>query len=259
MNETYNVGDYGIFNDAISTTNKLCTEIDNANTIGNDVKTKLSDTSVFMGPCAESIISGINQLATSLNTSNDDLKKINSYLVEVANAYKAGDTKAEKIICKISTGTISNNSTGKILDIATGELGNGEFNSSHHKYEVDNGAMRLGDEQPWCAAFVSWCANQAGYDTTNFPRFINCNKGLQQFKEAGATIHYEADGNYTPQPGDIIFFSWSGTSSLDHVGIVKSADENHVYTIEGNTSDKVMDRTRDRNSTIYAYVTPNVA
>ena len=258
MNESYNVGDYSIFTDAISTTNKLCGVIDGAHTTGNEAKTKLSDNSIFMGPCADSVIKGIDVLVRSLNTSNSDFKKINTFLIEVAKAYKSGDKKATNIVCELSTGTISNNSTGKILSVALGELGNRESNGSHHKYEVDNGAMRLSDNQPWCAAFVSWCANQAGYDTKNFPRFVGCSKGFQQFKEAGATIHYEADGNYTPQEGDIIFYSWSGTSSLDHVGIVKSADDEYVYTIEGNTSDKVMEKKRKRNSTIYAYVTPNV-
>lgn len=258
MNGTYTVGDYGIFDDAYNTTTKLCTEIENADTIGNDAKTQLSDGAIFMGPCADSIVQAMGQLSTSLNTSNSDFGKIKNYLVEVATAYKAGDTKAEKIVCELSTGTISSSSTGAILLVAQGEIGNRESNGTHHKYEVDNGAVVLGDEQPWCAAFVSWCANQAGYDTTNFPRFVGCGTGFRQFKNAGATIHYEADGNYTPQEGDIIFFSWSGTSDLDHVGIVKSADANNVYTIEGNTSNMVAEKTRRRDSTIYAYVTPNV-
>lgn len=173
-----------------------------------------------------------------------------------------------------STGGSTGGSTGatgvgaqRIVNVALAELGNHEGDHSHHKYEVFNG---LGDEQPWCAAFVTWCAGQAGYlDKGIFPRFVGCTTGFGQFRsKTSAEIHYEGSG-YTPRAGDIIFFSWTGNKSdLDHVGIVLSADSQYVYTIEGNTScageaasrcagtDGVSKKARRRNNTIIAYVTP---
>lgn len=154
----------------------------------------------------------------------------------------------------------------RIVNVALGELGNHEKDHSHHKYETFN---NLSDDTPWCAAFVTWCAGAAGFlDQGIFPRFVGCSTGFREFKKLGADIHL-ANTGYTPQAGDIIFFSWKGTSELNHVGIVLSADASNVYTIEGNTkcegeaiplcegSDGVSKKTRARNRTIYAYVTPH--
>lgn len=53
----------------------------------------------------------------------------------------------------------------------------------------------------WCACFVSWCLNQAGYSE---PRFAACqSQGVPWFKEHGQW----ASGNYKDlAPGDVIFF-----------------------------------------------------
>lgn len=153
-----------------------------------------------------------------------------------------------------------------IVDVALKEIGNHEGNRSHHKYEAYNG---LSDSEPWCAAFVTWCAGQAGYlDKGIFPRFVGCTTGFKLFKSTNADIHYASSG-YTPKAGDIVFFSWTGTNDLDHVGIVLSADNSLVYTVEGNTTcagdavklcagtDGVSKKARKRDRTIYAYVTPH--
>ncbi|WP_320075132.1 CHAP domain-containing protein [Eubacterium callanderi] len=38
------------------------------------------------------------------------------------------------------------------------------------------------------------------------------------------------------RPGDIIFFTWSGDGSADHVGFVENVTDGTVNTIEGNTT-----------------------
>ena len=48
---------------------------------------------------------------------------------------------------------------------------------------------------------------------------------------------------YTPIPGDIIYFSSSANvNKSSHVGIVVGVDNDFVYAVEGNTSDKVAAR-----------------
>lgn len=83
----------------------------------------------------------------------------------------------------------------------------------------------------WCACFVSWCINQAGYSE---PRFAACaSQGVPWFKEHGQW----AAGNYTDvAPGDVIFFDWDG-GGADHVGLVIGTDGINVYTAEGNSGD----------------------
>lgn len=83
----------------------------------------------------------------------------------------------------------------------------------------------------WCACFVSWCINQAGYSE---PKFAACaSQGVPWFKQRGQW----AAGNYTDiAPGDVIFFDWDG-GGADHVGLVIGKDGSNVYTVEGNSGD----------------------
>ena len=49
----------------------------------------------------------------------------------------------------------------------------------------------------------------------------------------------EAGGEYTPIPGDYIFFDWDGGSDPAHVGAVLYVENGWVYTIEGNSGGRV--------------------
>lgn len=152
----------------------------------------------------------------------------------------------------------------RMVNIALAELGNNDANGSHHKYESFSG---LDDSQPWCAAFVTWVAGQAGYlDKGIFPRFVGCTSQYRLFLNMGATEHLEGSG-YNPVAGDIIFYG--NATTRYHVGIVISSDASHVYTIEGNTgaegeavskcggaSGCVSKKTKSRPGSIYSYVTP---
>jgi hypothetical protein len=90
---------------------------------------------------------------------------------------------------------------------------------------------------PWCAYFASWAARQAGVPLGNqgqgFGSVSSVYSWAQQTGRAipnGAGVH--------PQPGDLIV--WGG----EHIGIVQSVDANgSIHTIEGNSSDKVSQRT----------------
>ena len=97
---------------------------------------------------------------------------------------------------------------------------------------------------PWCACFVSWCADQCGYiDAGIIPKFAGCGYGGNWFIQRGQW----ADRNYIPQAGDIIFFDWyeagvGQDGERDHVGIVEKVENGYVYTIEGNSGDKCIQR-----------------
>lgn len=89
---------------------------------------------------------------------------------------------------------------------------------------------------PWCACFVSWCAEQCGYLNSGvFPRFSLCSDGVSWFQQAGRFM----DASYVPASGDIIFFDWGNDGSIDHVGIVEYVSKGVVYTVEGNSGDLV--------------------
>jgi hypothetical protein len=62
-----------------------------------------------------------------------------------------------------------------------------------------------------------------------------------------------------PAPGDLVAFDFNSSGEPEHIGIVeKVISSSVIQTIEGNTSDHVMRRTRSR-SYVYGYATPKYA
>lgn len=107
----------------------------------------------------------------------------------------------------------------------------------------------------WCAVFVSWVANQAGYiDAGVIPKFAGVATGIEWFKLMGQW----KDKGFTPKPGDIIFFDWEVDGTPSHVGIVEKVENGKVYTVEGNsTDDGCRQKGYDINSSvIMGYGTP---
>lgn len=107
----------------------------------------------------------------------------------------------------------------------------------------------------WCACFVSWVANQAGYiDTNVVPKFSGVIQGINWFKAVGEW----KEAGFVPNPGDIIFFDWENDGSADHVGIVEKVENNTVHTVEGNSNgDTCRQKEYSINSdVIFGYGTP---
>ena len=97
----------------------------------------------------------------------------------------------------------------------------------------------------WCACFVSWVLNQAGYSE---PKFAACqSQGVPYFSSNG---RWANRGYSDIAPGDVIFFDWQGDGHSDHVGIVIGTDGNRVYTVEGNSGDACKVRDYDLNSSV---------
>lgn len=135
-----------------------------------------------------------------------------------------------------------------IIDVALSQLGNvnGEPYWSWYGFS---------SREPWCACFVSWCADQCGYiEAGIIPKFAACeSEGIVWFREQGL---WQEPG-YTPAPGDIIFFDWEHDGYSDHVGIVEYVEGDVVHTVEGNTSNSVARRSYGMDSNnICGYGTP---
>jgi CHAP domain len=89
---------------------------------------------------------------------------------------------------------------------------------------------------PWCAYFASWAARQAGTPLgDNGQGFGRVDDVYAWAQRTGRAIPNGA--NAQPQPGDLIVWD-------EHIGIVQSVDPSGaIHTIEGNSSDKVSQRT----------------
>lgn len=101
------------------------------------------------------------------------------------------------------------------------------------------GAWYGANHTAWCAEFVSYVLNHAGYGKliagAQSPKgFASCGKGIAFFKAKKAWFPVEQ-----AKPGDLVFFDWDHDGEQDHVGIVTMNDvaNKKLHTIEGNTSD----------------------
>lgn len=133
-----------------------------------------------------------------------------------------------------------------IVALAKSQVGYTEGNKSDQLSGSANGNKNYteygkwyGLQDMWCAMFVSWCAAQAGIPSGVVPRTASTVNGLDAFIAQGRayTRNQVADGRYTPQPGDIIYFKGTrNKNKTNHVGIVTGYSNGTVYTVEGNTT-----------------------
>ena len=125
------------------------------------------------------------------------------------------------------------------LNAGAGEEGGNNMGKWVRKYLEPAG---LGEGNPWCAAFLSWCFLQAaGGDKKQMPFKYNAGARnvFNQFKNKGWTY----DGNdpfKLPEPGDIVaWWRTSLASGNGHIAIVHHFSDGFLYTIEGNKAANV--------------------
>ena len=112
------------------------------------------------------------------------------------------------------------------LHIAASEVG-------YIEGPADNQTKFQKANQPWCGAFVNWCAKQVGL---KIPDCTYTPAGAKAFAEAK---RWQLVAEAEPMPGDIVFFDFpaDGIDRISHVGIVEAVNANGTVTcIEGNTS-----------------------
>lgn len=178
----------------------------------------------------------LDEIKVLYNLTENQIKQLDEIL----------DSKYASMWAAVINGTFAGSTD--IVEIALSQLGNvgGEPYWSWYGFP---------SRVEWCATFVSWVANQAGYiDSGVIPKFAACRNGVEWFKAMG---EWQNKG-YIPKSGDIIFFDWEVDGIVNHVGIVERVDNNTVYTVEGNSNDECRERSYNINDNIiFGYGTPS--
>ena len=157
----------------------------------------------------------------------------------------------------------------QIVDRAKSWAGRKEADGSHREIiDVYNSidplprGYRMTYSDPWCAAFVSACAQVLGLTKTVFPE-CGCIPMINLYKQHGRWMEDDA---YRPQPGDVIFYDWEDSGvgdnvgASDHVGLVTGVDGGVISIIEGNCGNAVQYTARKINSRyIRGYGLPDYA
>ena len=106
MSGDYDVGSYGIFSNAVSTTKNTSTSISTSNQSLESLKTQLNNESIFMGPVCDSCVEGFGKAGIKITDLITNLSTIESYFIETSSTYQAGDDAAKKVL-QFSGGKIS--------------------------------------------------------------------------------------------------------------------------------------------------------
>ena len=101
----------------------------------------------------------------------------------------------------------------------------------------------------WCAYFVSWVARQAGTPLGPDGNGFAAVEGVRGWLRKQGRLD---DGpNAVGRPGDLVFFDGNRDGTWDHIGLVEAVlPDGRVQTIEGNSSDSVRRRVRDRSDIV---------
>lgn len=125
------------------------------------------------------------------------------------------------------------------LKARAGEQGGNNLGVFVKKYLQPAG---LGEGNPWCAAFLSWCFLRAsGGDKRAMPFKYSAGARniYNQFKQKG-WVFDGVDSARKIEPGDIVaWWRTSLASGNGHIGIVHHFQDGFIYTIEGNKAANV--------------------
>lgn len=133
------------------------------------------------------------------------------------------------------------------------------YNERDNSYKL----FTNGRNEAWCADFVSYVVKdtcrRTGKTLPNNFGSASVNELRNWGKRNNCYLETASSGNKAQKiannvkPGDVVIFKENGRS---HTGIVKQVDANgKITTIEGNTSDKVAERTYSANNpTISGFV-----
>lgn len=161
------------------------------------------------------------------------------------------------LVLPLATVSASESVSGScIVEIALEEIGYAEEGDNITKYGEWYG---LQDE--WCAMFVAWCANQAGISTDIIPKMAHVPSIVVSYQNIGRYYYsYSQGGTTEPQVGDLYIHSDIEEDyypSPDHIGIIVAVDSNNIYTVEGNWSKRVVQRTVSKNDeTFVGFIRP---
>ena len=127
--------------------------------------------------------------------------------------------------------------SGAMIEVARSQVGIREISENQVVFNDWYYGRTVNGNYPWCAAFVSWCADQCGLiDSGNMIKAASCSTIVKWLRE---NRQWHRSQDIVPEPGMLIFIDWKCDGDADHIGIVDYVDGDRVHTIEGNSSDMV--------------------
>lgn len=232
-------------------------------TIVSFIMNTLSNAGVDIGTDYTTCLNNANKSTIAHYQRKQDeeekIKKDKAQLQQQIEESKKPDTSNKNPVNTTPTGELYHDIAQQMIFVAVSELNNKDGS----KYSTYWGGT---SNEPWCAAFVMWVADNTNVEGFNlykdiFEREIKIPaprvalSATYTFNESSHLTFYDSEsqgGSYTPKTGDLVFIDRSGTwnknditsnegTANSHVAIVKTVfnDKGTIETIDGNYDGKV--------------------
>lgn len=206
-------------------------------------------------------------IAEAMNNYNNAKNSLNKYKQTAAQNAKTRIDAAQNEVSEIEKVITDNKNRSASIEFSPNIMGKNivqealkylDYNEANGKadeflYKWHSSSRQTG----WCAAFVSYVMEQVSKNTNSeVPNWyqeienqywqVNVHRAAEK---AGALIEQDQ-----AQSGDIVLFDYDGDGTMQHIGIVYAIEGNTMYTIEGNSGNRVKvneyDLTNPKNQNI---------
>ncbi|MBP8594710.1 MAG: CHAP domain-containing protein [Ruminococcus sp.] len=184
--------------------------------------------------------SGMTASAVGMTYPASDSYKSGVYFKNISAVQLTGDQRVD--IVAVAQSQLGYHEGSNANDLSGNSTGSGNF----AEYGKRAGNVSMG----WCAAFVSWCADQARVPSSIIKRQYTADNITKQSKTGLFGGTFKAYGTYIPKPGDIVYWDTNEplNNNSDHVEIVVAVSGSTITSIGGNSSEKVKTHTVDLSS-----------
>lgn len=131
-----------------------------------------------------------------------------------------------------------------------------------HQLEPGSGYLTYSQnhQEDWCADFISWLYEQAGYPLAPDPDWrVSAVKTIKDIGQQDQNFHWHLANGYTPKPGDIAIH-YDG-STYFHTNLVVGVSGSQINLIGGNQSSNDFNQSKVSKdiggSSIVGYVSPD--
>lgn len=206
-------------------------------------------------------------IAEAMNNYNNAKNNLNEYKQTAAQNAKTRIENAQNEVSEIEKVITDNKNRSDYIEYSPNIMGKNivqealkylDYNEANGKadeflYKWHSSSRQTG----WCAAFVSYVMEQVSKNTSSeIPNWyqeienqywqVNVHRAAEK---AGALIEQDQ-----AQSGDIVLFDYDGDGTMQHIGIVYAIEGDTMYTIEGNSGNRVKvneyDLTNPKNQNI---------
>ena len=145
MNE-YSISDYGIFSDAVTTTNDCSNKVTTAQDGVTACKTVVGNQGIFMGPMAEKCVAALNEIDGECTTIISNLGTLSSYLITTSGNYQDADKNADDVITG-SGDSLNLSGLGTQNGISTGAMRTYTYDGK--TFNITNAKVNLDDYEAY--------------------------------------------------------------------------------------------------------------